>query len=315
MRLFKSKILFISLILILAFSLQAVAALDGDSINQDDNQLSIGVDNEINEIKDYSCNDNVLSAGSEDCISINGESNSNASGNLVLEKNNDLAMNFNGEKLSGSDDGQDESGSDIDFNHHTVIDFVFGENTTISSEIYRPAGVWSSSYYETPQNPWLMNDTTWAYCIDGNSRDVDGMGYFPGSYHRITLTDSDKFINTITGEDVLPYLRTFIYLNFDDEGKFLGRGSFGTVTLPGPVFYSFMHMDYRNPDSIYNRGTWGSKTIYDYVKEVMDIVDSGNGVNSSGSFRDSDILSYQFYLFAPVSELNGDCPISPLLFS
>lgn len=67
-----------------------------------------------------------------------------------------------------------------------------------------------------------------------------------------------------------------------------------------------MEQDYTNPNSFYNSKPFGGKKVYEYVKEIMDIVDSGNGVNSSGPFNNSDFLTYQFYLYGADLEENHE---------
>ena len=307
MKMINSKIMLISLILILLFSFQAVSALDDNDFNQTNIASPILKDDGI---KDYSFEDNVLRASSDNNPFNDGCDNSEPT--CDLNQNNNKPIDSTADKLSATDDegssdeNQNDKRSNITFDHRTSIDFVFEENTTISDELYKVIGIWDLPYYESAMNPWLMNDTTWVYCIDGNSRDPDGAMYFPGFYKRITLTDNDKFINRITGEDVLPYLTTYIYQNFNNSDKY-GISSAGTVPVLIYVFHSFVHSDYRDPESLYNRRPAGSHgTIYDVVKEVLDTVDSGNGANCSGAFYGSDLLTYQFYLYVPVSELNDD---------
>nr|WP_295160431.1 Cna B-type domain-containing protein [uncultured Methanobrevibacter sp.] len=309
MKMINSKILLISLILILLFSLQAVSALDDNDFNQSNIASPILNDDGIT---DYSFEDNVLRASSDNHLLDNGYENSETACDLNQKNSNENPIDSTADILSAqdnegsSDENQNDTKPNITFDHRTSIDFVFEENTTISDELYKVLGIWDLPYYESAINPWLMNDTTWVYCIDGNSRDPDGAMYFPGFYKRITLTDNDKFINKITGENVLPYLTTYIYQNFNNSDKY-GRSSAGTVPILIYVLQSFVHSDYRDPESLYNRRPAGSHgTIYTVVKEVLDTVDSGNGANCSGAFYGSDLLTYQFYLYVPFSELNDD---------
>ena len=44
----------------------------------------------------------------------------------------------------------------------------------------------------------------------------------------------------------------------------------------------------------------------DFVREIMDIVASGKGINNTGSFYDSDHLSYQFYIYYTEPDDDGN---------
>ena len=131
-----------------------------------------------------------------------------------------------------ADDSQSNDLEDFEiYQHSGVITYVFDEDTEISSETYRAIGIWRNGNFQGSGIPFLMNDTTWAVCLDSNACDPDGSGYYnPGIYRRITLSDNDKFINKYTGEDVYKYLRTYLYLNYNkdiigyhDNGKAVER--------------------------------------------------------------------------------------------
>lgn len=99
-------------------------------------------------------------------------------------------------------------------------------------------------------------------------------------------------------------MRTYLYLNYNKD--IIGNHSNGKAVLSDYLIFSFMEQDYTNPNSFYNSKPFGGKKVYEYVKEIMDIVDSGNGVNSSGPFNNSDFLTYQFYLYGADLEENHE---------
>ena len=212
------------------------------------------------------------------------------------------------DKLSSNQvDSLGEDGIDDEQIHYVDANgmiFVPSENPIVSEDTYSVIFDWVHkgdkfapySYYE---NPWLMNDTTWAYCIEPGPSGADGYYYgAPGAYKRITLTD-EQLIHPITGEDVLPYIRTFLYYHYNDTENFTTVSS-GKVSFPN-VLWSFTDsQDYRNQYSHYNQLPY-SNPSWTYVKETIDMVKSGNGIPNSGTFHDTG-LTYQFYLY---SSING----------
>ena len=212
------------------------------------------------------------------------------------------------DKLSSNQvDSLGEDGIDDEQIHYVDANgmiFVPSENPIVSEDTYSVIFDWvhkgdkfaPEAYYE---NPWLMNDTTWAYCIEPGPSGADGYIYgAPGAYKRITLTD-EQLIHPRTGEDVLPYIRTFLYYHFNDTENFTTDSS-GKVSFPN-VLWSFTDsQDYRNQYSHYNELPY-SNPSWTYVKEAIDRVKSGNGIPNSGSFHDTG-LTYQFYLY---SSING----------
>ena len=236
------------------------------------------------------------------------------SSNLELNENSNDLMDSSINAKSGAqsqstlgDSADDSQSNDLEdfeiYQHSHAITYVFDEDTEISSETYRAIGIWSNGIFYGSGNPFLMNDTTWAVCLDSYARDPDGSGYYnPGIYRRITLSDKDKFINKYTGEDVYKYLRTYLYLNYNKN--ITGYHDNGKVVLSDYLIWAFMERNYTNPSDYYNTRIFGGKEVYEYVKEIMGIVDSGNGVSSSGPFNNSDFLTYQFYLYGADLEEN-----------
>ena len=245
------------------------------------------------------------------------------SSNLKLGENSNDLMDSSINAKSGAqsqstlgDSADDSQSNDLEdfeiYQHSHAITYVFDEDTEISSETYRAIGIWRNGNFQGSGIPFLMNDTTWAVCLDSNACDPDGSGYYnPGIYRRITLSDKDKFINKYTGEDVYKYLRTYLYLNYNKD--IIGYHDNGKAVLSDLLIWSFMEQDYTNPNSYYNTKLFGGKEVYEYVKEIMDIVDSGNGVNSSGPFNNSDFLTYQFYLYGADLEENHGVGYQALL--
>ena len=218
-------------------------------------------------------------------------------------------MDDSGILSSNQEDSLGEDGIDddpIDYHDANGMKFIPSENPIVSEDTYSVIFDWvedgyyndysPEAYYE---NPWLMNDTTWAYCIEPGPSGADGYEYgVPGAYKRITLTD-EQLIHPITGEDVLPYIRTFLYYHYNDTENFTTVSS-GKVSFPN-VLWSFTDsQDYRNQYSHYNELPY-SNPSWTYVKEAIDRVKSGNGIPNSGSFHDTG-LTYQFYLY---SSING----------
>ena len=194
---FKNNIgfmLVMAFILLLTVSLVSASEVDSD----------VGVIN----------NDNELLASNVGYVE-NGEPS-----DLNLKSTENVEMDDSGILSSNQADSLGEDGIDddpIDYHDANRMKFIPSENPIVSEENYSVIFDWvhygrnrfaPNSYYE---NPWLMNDTTWVYCIEPGPSGPDGYYYgAPGVYKRITLTD-EQLIHPITGEDVLPYIRTFLY--------------------------------------------------------------------------------------------------------
>ena len=227
---------------------------------------------------------------------------------LNLKSTENVEMDDSGILSSNQADSLGEDGIDddpIDYHDANRMKFIPSENPIVSEENYSVIFDWvhygrnrfaPNSYYE---KPWLMNDTTWANCIEPGPSGPDGYYYgAPGVYKRITLTD-EQLIHPITGEDVLPYIRTFLYYHYNDTENFTTVSS-GKVSFPNVLWAFTDSQDYNNPESYYNRQPY-SNPSWTYVKEAIDRVKSGNGIPNSGSFHDTG-LTYQFYLY---SSING----------
>ena len=228
---------------------------------------------------------------------------------LNLKSTENVEMDDSGKISSNQADSLGEDGIDdeqIDYHDVNGLELIPSENPIVSEDTYSVIFDWvedgdyndysPDAYYE---NPWLMNDTTWAYCIEPGPSGADGYYYgAPGAYKRITLTD-EQLIHPITGEDVLPYIRTFLYYHYNDTENFTTVSS-GKVSFPN-VLWSFTDsQDYRDKYSHYNELPY-SNPSWTYVNEAIDRVKSGNGIPNSGSFHDTG-LTYQFYLY---SSING----------
>ena len=228
---------------------------------------------------------------------------------LNLKSTENVENDDSGKISSNQADSLGEDGVDdepIDYHDANGMELIPSENPIVSEENYSVIFDWveegnyndyaPEAYYE---NPWLMNDTTWAYCIEPGPSGADGYYYgAPGVYKRITLTD-EQLIHPVTGEDVLPYIRTFLYYHYNDTENFTTVSS-GKVSFPN-VLWSFTDsQDYRNQYSHYNELPY-SNPSWTYVKETIDMVKAGNGIPNSGSFHDTG-LTYQFYLY---SSING----------
>ena len=228
---------------------------------------------------------------------------------LNLKSTENVENDDSGKISSNQADSLGEDGVDdepIDYHDVNGMELIPSENPIVSEENYSVIFDWveegyyndyaPEAYYE---NPWLMNDTTWVYCIEPGPSGPDGYFYGePGVYKRITLTD-EQLIHPRTGEDVLPYIRTFLYYHYNDTENFTTVSS-GKVSFPN-VLWSFTDsQDYRNQYSHYNELPY-SNPSWTYVKETIDMVKSGNGIPNSGSFHDTG-LTYQFYLY---SSING----------
>ena len=228
---------------------------------------------------------------------------------LNLKSTENVEMDDSGKISSNQADSLGEDGVDdepIDYHDVNGMELIPSENPIVSEDTYSVIFDWvEDGYYNdySPEayylNPWLMNDTTWAYCIEPGPSGADGYYYgAPGVYKRITLTD-EQLIHPVTGEDVLPYIRTFLYYHYNDTENFTTVSS-GKVSFPN-VLWSFTDsQDYRNQYSHYNELPY-SNPSWTYVKETIDMVKSGNGIPNSGSFHDTG-LTYQFYLY---SSING----------
>ena len=225
---------------------------------------------------------------------------------LNLKSTENVEMDDSGKISSNQADSLGEDGVDdepIDYHDVNGMELIPSENPIVSEDTYSVIFDWVHkgdkfapySYYE---NPWLMNDTTWAYCIEPGPSGADGYEYgVPGAYKRITLTD-EQLIHPITGEDVLPYIRTFLYYHYNDTENFPTVSS-GKVSFPNVLWAFTDSADYNNPNSHYNREPY-SNPSWTYVKETIDMVKSGNGIPNSGSFHDTG-LTYQFYLYSSVN--------------
>ena len=228
---------------------------------------------------------------------------------LNLKSTENVEMDDSGKISSNQADSLGEDGVDdepIDYHDANGMELIPSENPIVSEDTYSVIFDWvedghyndyaPEAYYE---NPWLMNDTTWAYCIEPGPSGADGYIYgAPGAYKRITLTD-EQLIHPRTGEDVLPYIRTFLYYHYNDTENFTTVSS-GKVSFPNVLWAFTDSQDYNNPESYYNRQPY-SNPSWTYVKEAIDRVKSGNGIPNSGSFHDTG-LTYQFYLY---SSING----------
>ena len=226
---------------------------------------------------------------------------------LNLKSTENVENDDSGKISSNQADSLGEDGVDdepIDYHDANGMELIPSENPIVSEENYSVIFDWvhygrnrfaPNSYYE---NPWLMNDTTWVYCIEHGPSGPDGYYYgAPGVYKRITLTD-EQLIHPITGEDVLPYIRTFLYYHYNDTENFTTVSS-GKVSFPNVLWAFTDSADYNNPNSHYNREPY-SNPSWTYVKETIDMVKSGNGIPNSGSFHDTG-LTYQFYLYSSVN--------------
>ena len=228
---------------------------------------------------------------------------------LNLKSTENVENDDSGKISSNQADSLGEDGVDdepIDYHDANGMELIPSENPIVSEENYSVIFDWvedgyyndyaPKAYYE---NPWLMNDTTWAYCIEPGPSGADGYYYgAPGVYKRITLTD-EQLIHPRTGEDVLPYIRTFLYYHYNDTENFTTVSS-GKVSFPNVLWAFTDSADYRNQYSHYNELPY-SNPSWTYVKETIDMVKAGNGIPNSGTFHDTG-LTYQFYLY---SSING----------
>lgn len=248
-------------------------------------------------------NDNELLASDVGYVENGVQSDLNLKSTENVEREDSSILSSNQADSLGEDGIDDDP---IDYHDVNGMKFIPSENPIVSEDTYSVIFDWvedgyyndysPDSYYE---NPWLMNDTTWVYCIEPGPSGPDGYFYGePGVYKRITLTD-EQLIHPRTGEDVLPYIRTFLYYHFNDAENFTTVSS-GKVSFPNVLWAFTDSQDYRNQYSHYNELPY-SNPSWTYVKEAIDMVKSGNGIPNSGSFHDTG-LTYQFYLY---SSING----------
>ena len=283
---FKNNFCFIvalALILLLSVGLVSASELDGDVgvMNNNDGLLASNVGNVENGVQ--------------------SDLHSKSTENIEMDDSDSLSSN---QEDSLGEDGIDDD--PIDYHDANGMKLIPSENPIVSEDTYSVIFDWvEEGYYNdyAPNShyeyPWLMNDTTWVYCAEPGPEGPDGYYYgVPGVYKRITLTD-EQLIHPVTGEDVLPYLRTFLYYHYNDTENFTTLSS-GKVAFPNVLWAFTDSQDYRNPHSHYNELPY-SNPSWTYVKEAMDRVKSGNGIPSSGNFHDTG-LTYQFYLY---SSING----------
>ena len=248
-------------------------------------------------------NDNELLASDVGYVENGVQSDLNLKSTENVEREDSSILSSNQADSLGEDGIDDEP---IDYHDVNGMQLIPSENPIVSEDTYSVIFDWvedgyyndysPDSYYE---NPWLMNDTTWVYCIEPGPSGPDGYFYGePGVYKRITLTD-EQLIHPRTGEDVLPYIRTFLYYHFNDTENFTTDSS-GKVSFPNVLWAFTDSQDYRNQYSHYNQLPY-SNPSWTYVKETIDMVKSGNGIPNSGTFHDTG-LTYQFYLY---SSING----------
>ena len=273
--------------------LSASGISDADNMVQSD--LDIKSNKNLEKTSTNGISDNLLesSGNSENVIAVSTEDS----------EDNSIKSSSNEGNGRLGEDGIDED--QVDFHDVNGLTLITTGNLNVSDDTYSIVFDWvedgyyndyaPEGYYE---NPWVMNDTTWVYCIESGPSGPDGYYYgYPGIYKRITLTD-EQLINPVTGEDVLPYLRTFIYNHFNDTENFTVLSN-GKVAFPN-VLWSFTDGNYTNPNSHYNRQPYNNPS-WKYVNETMNIVKSGNGIPNSGKFYDTD-LTYQFYLYYSIND-------------
>ncbi len=305
-------ILVVLTVLMLILSISLVSASDAGTDVQgitNSNDLSASgisdADNMVQSDLDIKSNEN-LEKTSTNGISDKPLESSGNSENVITDSTEDSEGNSiksSSNECNGrlGEDGIDED--QVEFYDSNGLNLITTGNLNVSDDTYSVIFDWiKDGRYYAPQgyydNPWLMNDTTWVYCIEPGPSGPDGYYFgFPGIYKRITLTD-EQLIHPVTGEDVLPYLRTFIYNHFNDTENF--TASDGKVSFPN-VLWSFTdHADYNNPNSYYNRQPTLNPS-WKYVNETINIVKSGNGIPNSGKFHDTD-LTYQFYLYYSIND-------------
>ena len=116
---------------------------------------------------------------------------------LNLKSTENVEMDDSGILSSNQEDSLGEDGIDddpIDYHDVNGMKLIPSENPIVSEDTYSGIFDWvedgyyndyaPNAYYE---NPWLMNDTTWVYCIEPGPSGPDGYFYGePGVYKRIT---------------------------------------------------------------------------------------------------------------------------------
>ena len=220
------------------------------------------------------------------------------------EVDSNVGVINNDNELLASDVGYVENGVQSDLNLKSTENVEREDSSILSSNQADSLGEDGIDdepidYHDVNGMQLIPSETTWVYCIEPGPSGPDGYFYGePGVYKRITLTD-EQLIHPRTGEDVLPYIRTFLYYHFNDTENFTTDSS-GKVSFPNVLWAFTDSQDYRNQYSHYNELPY-SNPSWTYVKETIDMVKSGNGIPNSGSFHDTG-LTYQFYLY---SSING----------
>ncbi len=180
------------------------------------------------------------------------------------------------------------------------------DSSETSDERYTPIIFKDSQKWLMYQRPWLMNDTTWVFSLQNGTSGVNDPGGSsssvpPGIYKRITLTDDYEIIHPKTNENILPYIRTLIY-NYMDS-TFDGNPMSNDLQQILSRFTNYKY-DYTNSSTYGDNLVVTGKKISYYVNETYDQVQNGNGISSSGSYKGSDYLTYQFYLYQSDDALN-----------
>lgn len=298
--------LMICIMLILSVSLVSASEVDTDAQVISNDDLSVSNSNHMENMvqsDSYSESNGDLEDTGANINSGNGLLTSSESSDSIVS---DYVCDADSDKLSSNEVKDGNNGNPIDYHDANGLTLITSDGTIVSDDNYSVVFDWvEEGYYNDyapevySENPWVMNDTIWAYCIEPGPSGPDGyyIGY-PGAYKRITLTD-EQLIHPRTGEDILPYIMTFIYYHYNDTENFTTSGH-GKVKFEN-VLWSFTDSaDYTNPDSHYNRLPYNNPA-WTYVKEAIDRVKSGNGIPSSGDFHDTG-LTYQFYLYSSVND-------------
>ena len=161
---------------------QSLAIVQDSPLNSDVQPLDSSPDLTLNEIDNTQISDS------------DKNQNDESKGALGTDSTAD------GQYVGGSDDGEsDDSEPPIIVYNQGNIRYVLSGHSIVSDETYRVLGTWGPSHYhnhyidytfECASLPWLMNDTTWVYCIHCGSRDPDGADFLPGSRLRLQEGDS-----------------------------------------------------------------------------------------------------------------------------